>query len=335
MSRFTCWHTRGFRLSVAPLAVAACLSLSAVAIAAPTAKDKAAARTLAADGRKALKDKRWAAAITALEKADALDPGPMLEVDLARAQIGAGKLVEAGETLAAVVAGAESTPSARKAREAAKKIRDSLKTRIAKVRVRVTGAPAGKATVRIDDEEVDASSSISLNPGHHDIRAAARGFVAAEREVTLPEGAHEAITLELDPVPVAVVPVVAVAAEEKKTGTRAPGAVVTAFGGAGLVVGGIFGALAFGKTSAAKSTCNGDVCPPAASATIATSKTYGDVSTAAFIAGGALVATGVVLLISPPGAGGTSDDADKSAAVPRVSPWVGPGVAGVGVIGRF
>ena len=58
MSRFTRWHTRGFRLSVAPLAVAACLSLSAVAIAAPTARDKAAARTFAADGRKAHIERR-------------------------------------------------------------------------------------------------------------------------------------------------------------------------------------------------------------------------------------------------------------------------------------
>ncbi len=317
-----------FTLPVATLAFAASFSLSALAVAAPTARARAQARTLAADGRKALKEKRWTDALAKLQSADALDPGPALEVDLAQAQVGAGKLVEASKTLAAVAASTESTLPARKAREAAKRALAAVKARVATVKVRVKGAPSGRATVQVDDEEVDASAEIALNPGYHSVGAAAGGFMGAQREVTLAEGAHAEVTLELTAArPVAV-------EEEKKTtpGSRAPGAVLTVLGGAGLVAGGIFGGLAFAKTSAARSTCSGDVCPASSADAIATSKTYGNVSTGALIGGGALALTGIILLIVPPRGSASSDDSGKGAAV---APWIGPGVAGLGATGRF
>ena len=266
-------------------------------------------------------------ALAKLQSADALDPGPALEVDLAQAQVGAGKLVEASKTLAAVTASTESTLPARKAREAAKRALVAVKARVATVKVRVKGAPSGRATVQVDDEEVDASAEISVNPGYHSVGAAAGGFTAAQREVTLAEGAHAEVTLELTAAhPVAV--------EEKKTtpGSRAPGAVLTVLGGAGLVAGGVFGGLAFAKTSAARSTCSGDVCPPSSADAIATSKTYGNVSTGALIGGGALALTGIILLIVPPHGSASPDDSGKGAAV---APSIGPGVAGLGATGRF
>jgi hypothetical protein len=243
-------------------------------------------------------------------------------------------LVEASRTLAAALARSDGTPAGRKAHVDARQVQDALAARVPTVKVRVTGAPAGKVRLLVDGIGTDASDEIAINPGDHTVGASADGFVDVEREVKLAEGAREQVTLEL----VAVHPVAApvVAAEKKRTGSRVPGAIVTTLGGAGLVVGGIFGGLALSKSDAARSQCNGDVCSPASAGAIATSKTFGNVSTGAFIAGGALAVTGIVLLIVPPGGGNKSDDAGESAlAVPRVSPWIGPGAAGLGATGRF
>lgn len=310
-------------LRLCSAALAATLSLSSTALAAPTPKERAEARTAAAEGRKALKDKRWADAMTALKKADKLDPGAGVELDLAQAQIGAGKLIEAQKTLTATAAGTENTPAARKAREAAKKLLADLGTRIPKVSVKVKG-PTGKSTVSVDGVEVDGSAETPVNPGSHTIGASAEGFASAEREVRFEENVKQELVLELTPSKPAVV--------EKKSGSRVPGAVVTALGGAGLLVGGIFGGLAFTATNTAKSKCAGNVCPPQASDDISRSKLYGNVSTGAFIAGGAVAVTGIVLLIVAPGGGGEKSDDAKSA---RVTPWIGPGGAGLVTTGRF
>src|SRR5262249_49596734 len=99
-------------------ALAALLRVSSPA-AARSPRDRAEARTLAVAGRKALKEKRWTDALAALKKADTLDPSAAIELDLAQAQIGAGKLVEAARTLSAVAARPSLLPAARPAREAA------------------------------------------------------------------------------------------------------------------------------------------------------------------------------------------------------------------------
>jgi hypothetical protein len=315
------------------LCTAACalilVSITTAATAAPTAKDKADAKALAADGRKALKDKRWTDAISALKKADRLDSSLGLAMDLAQAQIGAGKLVEASKTLAAASAGADATPAAKRGREAAKKALGDLQARIPTVKVKVTGAPADKTSVLIDGIEVDGSAEIPVNPGEHSVGATADGFVSADKDVRCGEGAREQVSLKL----VRNRPAAAVAVEkEKRTGSRVPGAVVTTIGAAGLAVGGIFGGLAWTKSNDVKSTCNGNLCPQVEAGDISASKTYGNVSTVAFIAGGVVAATGIVLLIAAPGGGAKSDDAGKSA---RVAPWIGPGGAGLGAAGSF
>jgi hypothetical protein len=308
---------------------ALCLAISIPSVAAAAPKDKGDARTLAAEGRKALKEKRWADALAALKKADRMEPSPALEVDVAHAQIGAGKLVEAQKTLAAVAGGTD-----KRAREAAKKLLASLDGKVPTVRVKVKGAPSDKVTVQVDGIEVEGTE-IAVNPGTHTVRATADGFTTAEQEITLDEGGRGDVTLKIsskhgagedgdkdkdkD-------------SDKKPGGSRVPGAVLTALGGAGLVAGGIFGGLAFGAANSAKAQCTGNACPASAAGDISTSKTYGNVSTGAFIAGGAVALTGVILLIVPPGGGSKPDDSGKSA---RLTPWIGPGTAGLGAVGRF
>jgi hypothetical protein len=299
--------------------------------AAGTAKDKADARALANDGRKALREKRWADAVSALKKAERLDPGPAIEVDLAQAEASLGKLVAASKTLSLAAATSDASPGGRRARDAAKKALADLGGRIPTLRLKVRGAPADKVTATVDGNEVDASSDVPVDPGDHAVAASAPGFASATKDVHVDEGGRADVTLKL----AASGDVSAEGAPPPSTsGSRVPGAIVTMLGGAGLVVGAVFGARAFSAASSAKTICNGNVCPAAAADDVARSKTDGNISTGLFVAGGVVTAVGIVLLIVAPGGskGDTKSDDGKSA---RVAPWIGPGLAGAGFTGRF
>jgi hypothetical protein len=311
----------------AALAVlAVTVSLPAPAFAAPTAKDRADAHALVNDARKAMKEKRWSDAVAALKKADKLDPSPALEVELAQAQEGAGKLVEAQRTLAAIVGGTDPAFPAKKAREAAGKALEDLKARVPTVKVKIDGPPAGKATVLVDGIEVEGDE-VAVNPGDHTVGAEAKGFASAEKELHLAEGAREEVQLHL----AARAPAGATA--EQPRGSRIPGIAVTSVGGAGLLLGAVFGGLAFQATSTAKAHCKGDLCPPSAASDVSRSKTFGNVSTGMFVAGGAIAVTGIALIIVAPG-GGKPEEAPRAAGA-RLSPWLGPGVTGLGATGTF
>jgi hypothetical protein len=313
----------------------ALVSASNVAIAAPNAKDKAAAKSLANDGRKALKDNRWADAMTALAQADKLDPSAAVEVDLAKAQIGAGKLIEAQQTLTAAVADeTDGSPAARRARDAAQKALAGLMPRIPTVTIKVkAGSDDGpKPHLTVDGVEIDSHGDAQVNPGTHAIGASAEGYVSAEKELQFREGAHEKVTLTLTPKPAQNDQ--AKAAPEKSAGSRVPGAVVTVIGGAGLVVGGVFGGLAFSHANAAKSQCVNNVCPLGAASDIATSTKDGNISTGVFVGAGIVTAVGIVLLIVAPG-GSKSEPKSDDAKSARLTPWVGLGSAGLGATGAF
>jgi hypothetical protein len=298
------------------LAVALVALAPAVALAGPSPKEKADARAFLTEARKAAKDKRWTDAIGAFQTAAGLDPSPAVELELAQTEIAAGKLAEAAKLLATINDGTDPALPAKKVREAAKKALDELKPRIPMVKVSITG-PTGKVSVIIDGADVDASGEIAVNPGSHTIGASADRWNPAEKDVKLAEGAHETVELTLTS-SAAAAPV------ESTSGSRLPGIIVASGGGLALVLGGVFGGLAFSAASSAKALCVGNACPAAAAGDISSSKTYGNVSTAMFIVGGAAAAAGVVLIIVAPG--GKKDEPRKGA---QITPWIGAGQAGL------
>ncbi len=309
---------------VSALSGALVVLTSVSALAAPSPKEKADARTLAAEARKAVKDKRWKDALGAFKKADALDPSDVFDLEYAEAEVACGQLVEAARRLEAITAGTDPGAAAKKARETAKTELDALRSRIPTVRVTVLGPAASKVGVIVDGVDVDASGDVPVNPGDHTVGASADGWNPAEKDVKLAEGAREKVELTLTS------GTTTAAAPRETRGSRVPGIVVASAGGAVLALGGLFGGLAFSATSAAKAQCAGNACPGSAAADISRSKTFGNVSTAMFIAGGAAAAAGVVLIIVAPG-GATTDT--KAARVTRVTPWLGAGQAGI--VGSF
>jgi hypothetical protein len=302
----------------------ALVSLPAPARAAPAAKDRAAARALVTAAKGAMRQHRYDDAIAALKKADALDPSRATELALGAALVASGKLVEARRVLAAVAGTTDAGRAAKAAREAAKKALAALEPRIPTVRLEIVGPAKSEASATIDGLDVSASREVPANPGDHTVGASADGYAGAEKDVVLAEGAHAVVKLRLAAAAVKE-PDAPPPLPEKKGGSRVPGVVLLSIGGAGLAAGGVLGALAFSATGAARAQCAGDACPPGAANDLSRSKLYGDASTGAFIAGGALAIAGLVLVIVAPGAAAPKDEAASA----RVAPWIGAGQAGI------
>lgn len=118
---------------------------------------------------------------------------------------------------------------------------------------------------------------------------------------------------------------------EGRSPLRTAGFVTVGVGAVGLVVGGVFGAMAMSKNDEAASLCEGKACSsPRALELTDSARSSAGVSTAAFVVGGVLAAGGVTLiLLAPKAREGTASGAN--AAAPRFV--VGPG--SVGVSGTF
>lgn len=313
--------------SLAAALAAALIALSAEA-SATTPKEKAEAKALVAEARTASKQKRHADAAAALRKADGLDPNPQTKLDLARALVELRQLVEASQTLNAIIAGSSASPGAKKVVAAARKLLSGVEPRVPWIKISVIGPERSQTSTTIDGKEVDAAEEIPFDPGDHTVAAEAEGYESAEKRVSLGEGKHELVKLKLKklaPEPKAEV-------EESSGGSALPAGIAFGVGGVGLAVGAIFGIMAFNETSRVEENCNNGVCPPSQEEPLSIAKTNGTVSTIGFIAGGVGVLTGVVLLVTT----GSGEPAPSPAEGPdevSVRPWIG--VDQVGLRGRF
>ena len=300
------------------LPVFALVVLSAGAAAAATPKEKAEARALVSEAKKATKEKRFADAAKALKRADEIDSSLQTKLDLAAAFASDRKLVEASHVLHAVTDGTVASPATKRFHEQAKKELAAIEPRIPWIQVDIGGPGPGKARTTIDGKEMDASSEVPSDPGDHQISVSADGFENGERSISLREGAHEHLHLDLAPLEKAPPPKVA-------GGSKAPAITFFVLGGAGLLVGGGAGIAALMQTSDARALCKGNVCPSSAQAAIDKSKLSGTISTVGFIAGGTLVGAGIIALIAS-SSGDSKKESPKEGA--RVTPWIGLGEAG-------
>lgn len=313
---------------VCAVAVALAVGSSSPAWAGGSPKDKQEAKALVKDAGKAAKDKRWADAAKALQRADELDPDPQTKLDLARALVPMGKLVDASRALNGVTASAKG-PSAKKQIDAAQKLLAEIEPRIPWLKITVQPAEAGGAKTAIDGHDIDAKDEVPVDPGEHVVTVEADGFEPVEKQLRLAEGKHEKLTIKLEPT---AAPVAKKTEEDAGGGGGSVLPAVLAFGvgAAGIGVGSVFGIMAFNETSKVEQNCKGTKCPPRVQAALDTAKTNGTVSTIAFIVGGVGIAGGIVLLLTSGASAKPDDGADKTATV---RPFVGP--REVGVAGTF
>jgi len=337
---------------------ALCAALIATLAGASRADDSpeniAAARSLGIQGVQLADAGKCPEAIEKLERAEALHHAPTILGRLGECQVKVGSVVEGTENLNMVVR--EQLPANapqvfRDAQTRAQKVLTAATPKIAHLVIRITPGDV-KANVAVAGRPVPAAligAERPTDPGTHQVTATAEGYRPASATVTLAEGGHQDITLllEKDPTVVAALPPPSTGATSAPTtgtatadvnapepsGKRSntPAYVALGVGGAGLLVGGITGALAFSKAS----DCPNKVC--ATQSDLDSAKSMATVSTISFGVGIAGVAVGAILLLVGNSGNSSENAAPQAKRLPQpklaVHPWFG--VSSVGLTGSF
>jgi hypothetical protein len=203
--------------------------------------------------------------------------------------------------------------------------------------------------VSIDGATIPPAALIAyrrVNPGSHVVLARA-GATERQLQVKVAEREKREVTIDLGaagPGSIVEAPSSAPPEEAMPGPSHAPWTALAFLGFgtgvAGIAVGSVTGLVSISKANAAKSIppsqggCVGNQCGPATHSDIDASVALGDVSTVAFVVGGAGVALGVASLFlrREPPKPATGTRADPSRGV-SLSPWLGP--FGGGVSGSF
>ena len=325
----------------------------------PSAADRATARRLATEGQIALKKGDYDTAADRFQRANDLLAAPTFLVRLARARVGQGRLVEAYEIYRKVIRDGveQDAPEAfRRALTEAKQEVKAVEPRLAWVSVNVVGANPNEVEVQLNNAVIPSAAlgaQRPVDPGTLKAKATAEGFQPAEVEVQLAEGEHlPAIELRMTRLPKAATAVAVGNPSQDPVMTydggehgsiitqNTLGYVTLGLGGAGLLVGSVSGILAFNAHNDLLDYCddkNASHCyvtddaqgtrHSAALQKKHDMEKYANIATVGFIAGGALAATGLILLITAP------DDPGKPTQAAKLHPYVGFGT--IGAVGSF
>jgi hypothetical protein len=314
---------------------------------AASANDPAAATALFNDAKRLVKTGQYVEACPKFEESQRLDPGIGTQFNLADCYEHAGRTATAWATFLDVASSAKA--GGQDARESVARARaTALEAKLPKLAIMVTTTVAGME-VRRNGELVGATlwgTATPIDPGDYTIEASAPGKKKWSSIASV--GPNGAVTvtipeLEAGDLPAAA-PAAAAVASSPPTGSELPasspdatprssskqrtiGLVVGGAGVVGLGLGAVFGLQSMSKHSSYTSHCTGNVCDSAAVPLHDEAVKAGNLSTIAFIAGGALVVGGAVLWLTSPRAAPTTGL--------RVSPLVGSSTAGLTFAGGW
>jgi hypothetical protein len=304
---------------------------------------QAAARAKGQEGLKLFAEGRWQSAYNLLAEADKLYHASTLTLYMARCQRKLGRLLEARDLYDKLIAEKlpkDAPPAFVDAKRLGESERKALEQAIPTVLIVITGAGAKSPRATVDDVMVaDLSKEIPLNPGFHVIEVTARGAAPAAENVTLNEGSHIEVKLELkpkarladaEPGPRKSKPGARPKPGGREGGSFVPAQVAFGLGVVGLGVGAATGIITLNTVSDVKSRCTGNLCLATDKEEIDTAHMLGNISTAGFIVGGAGVAAGVVLLLVRRGGG---DPSTAASAAGEIGLGITPGRAWIS--GRF
>ena len=313
----------GWRALGLSVFVSSFLSVAAVSAQQPVdAGTRAAARTLGSAGVAAYQKNDFTTASDKLERAYQVLQVPSLGLWSARALVKTGKLVEAAQRYVDVTRLSVSNGDAQVQRQAvidAQKELTDLTPRIPGIIVKVKGVDASSLKITIDDIQLSAAlvgESRPVNPGPHHIIAATEAE-KAEADVSVVEGEQKVVSLKFKGTPgtAALTPGAAAppnapaepppdsSASTSKSGlSRTLGWTAVGVGSAGIVLGAVTGVIVLGKKSSieGRDGCRGSTCLNTESNDVNSYNSLRTVSTIAFVAGGVLAGTGVVLLLTAP-----------------------------------
>lgn len=278
---------------------------------AKAAQDREEAKRAYTEARKLAKENKPLEALAMFRRAHELAPTPVTRVDLARALVGQGKLIEA-HALAATTGDmpvtATETQKSKVARKEATELAAALSPRIPKITLVIIN-PSGETEVAIDGLPVSKellTAEIALDPGDH-VLVARGADRSVEVPITLQEGDRRPITVEVpQPPPVAppVEPPPAPKVAPKPPPRRAaPPAeddgvhpivpVLLTVGGVSLLAGAVTGAIALSQVSDFDRCADSGACPGDLRDELSTHHALTTTSTVTFIVGGVATAAGV------------------------------------------
>lgn len=318
------------------------------------ASNQAAAQALFEQARQLMADGKFSEACPKLAESERLDPGAGTLLNLGHCYEKNGQTASAWVTFKDAAAAADLKHRAdwsARARERAQ----ALEPGLSRLSIDVpAGMRVSGLQVRRDGVEVGSAvwgTPIPTDPGHHTISASAPAKKTWTTDVTVgangdqakvsipalqdepaPSSATTAPTPAATPGPTAPPPATETAPpppEPNGSGQRTAGIVLAGAGVVGLIVGGVTGGIAMGKESQSKNDC-----PSTTNCTVASAvqenndaKTFGNVSTVGFIAGGVLVAAGAVVFFTAPKA--------RPATALRLEPAVGTSEFGLRLGGAW
>jgi hypothetical protein len=291
--------------------------------------DAAAAEALFSEGKRLMDEGKYADACPKLAASQRLDPGTGTLLNLATCYESAGQVASAWSTWLSAASSARTAGQSDRetlARERA----TALEPRLGRLTI-VVPAEERPEGLSVERDGVALSSAtwgtaLPTDAGDHRIVVKAPGYEPYETSVTVVDAQAAETTIPAlvklpEPPPAAAEPAPAAVPADQggRKSTKTLGYVLGGVGVVGLGVGTVFGILAISTNDQSKGEC----LPPAYTACSSAgvdlrnqALTYGNVSTVAIIAGAALTATGVVLVVTSP---------KKTATAARLEPTFGGG----------
>jgi hypothetical protein len=252
-------------------------------------------------------------ALEKLKAAHALGNTPITGVELCKVHIRLNQPVEAREVCLGVARipplRGETTRSDEARRDAALLAAEQANA-IAFVGLVVTGTPTDRELVlRIDGAPIPAAAlreERAMNPGHHEVSASVGDTEADHTSFDVTAGEHKKVTLSIvaqevakapTPPPVTTTPQIAMPPKRTSNALSLTGWVV---GGVGIGVGAVAGLVAMSSKSSLDQACIDRACGTESHAALDHARTWGNVSTAGFIVGGAgVLVAGLAMLFAP------------------------------------
>ena len=282
--------------------IAATLALSAPLA---SAQDQAAtAEALFREARELSAHGQYAEACPKFAASQKLDPGYGTLYNLGECLTHEGKTASAWAAFHEAAALAKSAGQADREAKAARSIA-ALESKLERIIISVAAPPPG-LVVKRSGITIDAAawgSALPVDPGKHLIEASAPGKKPFSIEVTT-AGPSKPVTVEIpalvdapvEPTSIAAPPPVAPPADSGAS-RRVAAYVTGGVGVAGIVIGAVMGSMAKSKWNEAQTQhCRtSTLCDADGVSLVSSAQSGATVSTISFIAGGTLLATGVVL----------------------------------------
>lgn len=283
--------------------------------------DEPSADALFEQGMADLGAKRYRTACPALRRSFRAEARAETLYQIGQCEEGAGHLTTAAAAYDDYLAlydrlsAAERKLEKRRERSAVER-RAALEPRIPRVVFKLNSAPEGvRVTRRLVDggETVEVALGVPLpiDPGEHFVATDSPDRPRWEKRFFINPGEHKTIDLDVAPPdksralrfakPIAPVPNILPPLDPGPSAQRIAAYVTGGVGIAGLIVGAVTGAVAWGQKGTIESSCKDHLCNAEGQAAADKASTLGAVSTVSFVVGGVALATGIILYLTEPG----------------------------------